>query len=99
MQVAAILAVACCALLVHGAAVVWLNVKRRGMVEISNDKADEIMLVIGELRMMSDDVPGNRAANMRRRGVNIIKYLTKKKDGKKKEIVYPSRNDRTDDCQ
>ena len=93
MQVAAILTVACCALLAHGAAVVWLNVKRRGMVEISNDKADEIMLVIGELRMMSDDVPGNRAANMRRRGVNIIKYLTKKRDGKKKETIHSSRND------
>jgi hypothetical protein len=62
------------------------------MVEISNDKADEIMLVIGELRMMSDDVPGNRAANMRRRGVNIIKYLTKKRDGKERNACATRRN-------
>ena len=63
------------------------------MIDISNATADEIRLVISELYGMTADVPGNRAANMRRRGVNIIKYLTKKRDGKKKEIVYPSRND------
>ena len=43
--------------------------------------------------------PGIGRANMRRRGMRIIKYLNKKEYGKKKEIVYPSRNDRTDDCQ
>ena len=63
------------------------------MVNISDSKTDEVILVISELRKMCEDVPGNRAANMRRRGLNVIKYLNKKEYGKKKEIVYPSRND------
>ena len=48
------------------------------MIDISNATADEIRLVIGELYGMTKDVPGNRAANMRRRGLNVIKYLNKK---------------------
>ena len=63
------------------------------MIDISNATADEIRLVISELYGMTKDVPGNRAANMRRRGMRIIKYLNKKEDGKKKETLYPSRND------
>lgn len=38
------------------------------MIDISNATADEIRLVISELYGMTKDVPGNRAANMRRRG-------------------------------
>ena len=61
------------------------------MIDISNATADEIRLVISELYGMTKDVPGNRAANMRRRGMRIIKYLNKKEDGKKKEVVYTPR--------
>ena len=61
------------------------------MVDISNAAADEITLVISELRRMAEGIPGNRAANMRRRGMNIVRYLNKKIDGKKKEIIYPTR--------
>ena len=43
-----------------------------------DSKAAEIKLVISELYGMTKDVPGNRAANMRRRGMNVIKYLNKK---------------------
>lgn len=63
------------------------------MIYISNYKAEEIKLIISELNRMTADVSGNRAANMRRRGINIIKYLNKKDNGKKKEVVYPTRND------
>ena len=57
------------------------------MIDISNATADEITLVISELRRMAEDIPGNRAANMRRRGARIIRYLSNKKikHGKKKE--------------
>ena len=41
------------------------------MIDISNATADEIRLVISELYGMTKDVPGNRAANMRRRGMRI----------------------------
>jgi hypothetical protein len=68
------------------------------MIDISNATADEIRLVIGELYGMTKDVPGNRAANMRRRGMRIIKYLNKKEYGKKKEVVYTTRQHCEDGC-
>jgi len=40
--------------------------------------AEEIKIVIGDLRRMAWNIPGNRAANMRRRGNLIIEYLNKK---------------------
>ena len=61
------------------------------MIDISNATADEIRLVIGELYGLTKDVPGNRAANMRHRGLNVIKYLNKKEYGKKKEVIYTAR--------
>ena len=61
------------------------------MIGISNSTASEIKLVINELYEITRDIPGKRVANMRRRGVKIIRYLNKKEDGKKKETVYPSR--------
>lgn len=60
------------------------------MIGISNSTADEVILVISELRKMTEDVAGDRAANMRRRGINIIRYINKKKNGKKEEIIHPS---------
>jgi hypothetical protein len=55
--------------------------------------AEEILIVVGDLRRMSWDKQGNRAANMRRRAKLIESYLTKKKDnyGKRKRIegAYP----------
>ena len=68
------------------------------MIDISNATADEIRLVISELYGMTKDVPGNRAANMRRRGMRIIKYLNKKEYGKKKEVVYTARQHCEDGC-
>ena len=68
------------------------------MIDISNATADEIRLVISELYGMTKDVPGNRAANMRRRGLNVIKYLNKKEYGKKKEVVYTARHHCEDGC-
>ena len=61
------------------------------MIDISNATADEIRLVISELNEITKDVPGKRVANMRRRGVKLIRYLNRKEDGKnkKKEAVYP----------
>ena len=56
------------------------------MIEISNHMAEEIQIVLGDLRRMAWDRPGNRASNMRRRAKLIESYLTKKKDnyGKRK---------------
>ena len=91
---AAILAVACCALLVHGAAAVWLNVKRRGMVEISDKTAMEVQNLFRHFIAVTKDIPRtNKNDNARRVAGKIIKYINNKRDGKKKEIVYPSRND------
>jgi hypothetical protein len=61
------------------------------MIEISNSKAEEILIVLGDLRRMAWDKKGNRAANMRRRAKLIENYLTKKKDnyGKRKRIERP----------
>lgn len=61
------------------------------MVEISNHMAEEIQIVLGDLRRMAWDRPGNRAANMRRRAKLIENYLTKKTNnyGKRKEIRRP----------
>lgn len=42
--------------------------------------ADEVITVIGDLRRMAWNIPGNRAANMRRRAKLIENYLNKKKD-------------------
>ena len=50
------------------------------MIDISNSKAEEILIVLGDLRRMAWDKKGNRAANMRRRAKLIENYLTKKKD-------------------
>ena len=56
------------------------------MIEISNHMAEEIQIVLSDLRRMAWDHPGNRAANMRRRAKLIENYLTKKTNnyGKKK---------------
>ena len=69
------------------------------MIDISNSTADEIRLVISELNEFTRDIPGKRVANMRRRGVKLIRYLNRKEDGKnkKKEAVYPSREYRKDE--
>lgn len=50
------------------------------MIDISNHMAEEIQIVLGDLRRMASPIPGNRAANMRRRAKLIETYLTKKKD-------------------
>ena len=42
--------------------------------------AEEIQIVLDDLRRMAWDKKGNRAANMRRRAKLIENYLTKKKD-------------------
>ena len=83
MQVAAILTVACCALLVHGAAAVWLNVKRRGMIEISNDKAKKIQDLLNYFAKLTRDMPrsnsrSNRLDNARREANNMVKYINNK---------------------
>lgn len=56
------------------------------MIDISNHMAEEIQIVLGDLRRMAWDKKGNRAANMRRRAKLIENYLTKKTNsyGKKK---------------
>lgn len=57
------------------------------MIEISNHMAEEIQIVLGDLRRMAWDKKGNRASNMRRRARLIENYLeTKKKNnyGKRK---------------
>jgi hypothetical protein len=56
------------------------------MIDISNHMAEEIQIVLGDLRRMAWDKEGNRAANMRRRAKLIENYLTKKTNnyGKKK---------------
>lgn len=51
------------------------------MIEISSRMAQDIKVVLGELRRMAWNVPGNRAANMRRRAKLIENYLNKKEDG------------------
>ena len=53
------------------------------MIEISNHMAEEIQIVLSDLRRMAWDHPGNRAANMRRRAKLIENYLTKKSYGKR----------------
>jgi hypothetical protein len=53
------------------------------MIDISNSTAEEIKTVINELYRMTEHLPGNRVANMRRRGLNIIRYLNKKENGKR----------------
>lgn len=49
--------------------------------------AEEIQIVLGDLRRMAWDRPGNRASNMRRRAKLIETYLTKKTNnyGKRKK--------------
>lgn len=53
------------------------------MIDISNATADEILLVINELRNMSKDIPGVRASNIRRRGKRLENYINKKINEKK----------------
>lgn len=48
------------------------------MISISNSTAEEIKIVLGDLRRMAWGLPGNRAANMRRRAKLIIEYIEKK---------------------
>lgn len=55
------------------------------MIEICNRMAKDIKVVLGELRRMAWNVPGNRAANMRRRAKLIENYLNKKEDGNSRE--------------
>lgn len=54
------------------------------MIGISNSKAEEMKIVLGELRRMALGIPGNRASNMRRRASLLIYYLKRKQNGKKK---------------
>lgn len=54
------------------------------MIDISNSKAEEILIVLGDLRRMASPIPGARAANMRRRAKLIETYLTKKKNNYEK---------------
>lgn len=61
------------------------------MIEISNHMAEEIQIVLGDLRRMAWDKKGNRAANMRRRAKLIESYLTKKKDNYGKRSSNKSR--------
>lgn len=50
------------------------------MIHISNQMAEEIVIVLGDLRRMAWDKKGNRASNMRRRAKIIINYITKKQN-------------------
>jgi hypothetical protein len=50
------------------------------MIHISNYKAEEIKIVLGDLRRMAWNIPGTRASNMRRRAKLIIDYITKKEE-------------------
>ena len=54
------------------------------MISISNSTAEEIKIVLGDLRRMAWGLPGNRAANMRRRAKFIIEYIEKKETTKTK---------------
>lgn len=61
------------------------------MIDISNHMAEEIQIVLGDLRRMAWDKKGNRAANMRRRAKLIENYLTKKTNN------YGKRSNRSND--
>lgn len=62
------------------------------MIEISNHMAEEIQIVLGDLRRMAWDKKGNRASNMRRRARLIENYLeTKKKNNYGKRSSNKSR--------
>lgn len=50
------------------------------MISISNSTAEEIQIVLGDLRRMAWNIKGNRASNMRRRAKIIIEYIDKKKN-------------------
>lgn len=49
------------------------------MISISDRCAEEVITLLGFLNEVARDVPGNRAANMRRRGALIIRTINKKK--------------------
>ena len=59
------------------------------MINISNSIAEEIKIVLGDLRRMAWDRPGNRAANMRRRAKLIIEYI-EKKETTRRQLSYLS---------
>lgn len=61
------------------------------MISISNSMAEEIQIVLGDLRRMAWDKKGDRAANMRRRAKLIENYLTKKTNnyGKRTKAARP----------
>ena len=48
------------------------------MINISNQQAKEIQIVLGDLRRMAWNIPGNRASNMRRRAKLLIDYIETK---------------------
>lgn len=50
------------------------------MIPISNAMAEEILIILGDLRRMAWDKKGNRASNMRRRAKIIINYINKKQN-------------------
>lgn len=52
------------------------------MISISDQYAEEIKIVLGDLRRMAWDIPGNRASNMRRRAKIIIEYINNKQKKK-----------------
>lgn len=64
------------------------------MIEISDKTAMEVQNLFRYFIAVTKDIPRtNRNDNARRVAGKIIKYINNKRDGKKKEIVYPSRND------
>lgn len=44
--------------------------------------AEEIKIVLGDLRRMAWNIPGNRASNMRRRAKITIEYINNKQKKK-----------------
>lgn len=63
------------------------------MIHISNSMAEEILIVLGDLRRMAFGKQDNRSINMRRRARLIETYLYKKRneEEKKKRNIYAAR--------
>jgi hypothetical protein len=55
------------------------------MVEISNAQAEEIIAVTDALRRMCFGMTDKRSENTKRRAKLVIRYIERKKYGKKKE--------------
>lgn len=63
------------------------------MIHISNSMAEEILIVLGDLRRIAFDKQDNRSINMHRRARLIETYLYKKRneEEKKKRNIYAAR--------